>query len=53
MDETIRQALVVGLGLAFVIWQARQSPGRAFAAILAVAAVLYAIGPVVRHGVAD
>jgi hypothetical protein len=51
MNETTRQAIAVGLGLAFVLWQAIQEPGRAFAAILVVSAVGYAIAPVVRDGV--
>lgn len=50
MEETSRQAIAVGLGLAFVVWQANQDPGRAFAAILAVTAVGYAFGPVIRRG---
>jgi uncharacterized membrane protein YgaE (UPF0421/DUF939 family) len=51
MNETTRQALAVGLGLAFVLWQASQEPGRAFAAILAVCALGYAFAPTVRDGV--
>jgi len=52
MNEVTRQAIAVGIGLAFVVWQASQEPGRAFAAILAVAAVGYAVAPIVRDGVA-
>jgi hypothetical protein len=51
MDETTRQIIAVGLGAAFVVWQADKEPGRAFAAILAVSAVWYAFAPVVRDGV--
>jgi uncharacterized membrane protein YgaE (UPF0421/DUF939 family) len=51
MNETTRQAVAVGLGLAFLLWQASQEPGRAFAAILAVSALGYAFAPVVRDGV--
>jgi hypothetical protein len=50
MEEFTRQAIAVLLGLAFVVWQASQDPGRSFAAILLVAAVLYAFSPVIRHG---
>jgi uncharacterized membrane protein len=52
MKQTTRQILAVSLGLAFVIWQALQDPGRSFAAILLAAAVAYAFGPVIRDGVA-
>lgn len=52
MNETTRRATAVGLGLAFVLWQASIDPGRAFAAILLVAAVGYAFGPVIRDGIA-
>jgi len=52
MNETVRQAIAFGLGVAFVVWQADKSPGRALAATLAAAAVLYAVAPVVRDGVA-
>lgn len=52
MNETTRQAVAIGLGLAFVVWQASKEPGRAFAAILAVSAVGYAVAPIVRDGVA-
>ncbi|WP_276299816.1 hypothetical protein [Halorussus lipolyticus] len=51
MNETTRQAVAVGLGLAFVLWQASQEPGRAFAAVLAVSALAYAVAPIVRDGV--
>lgn len=51
MEEITRQALAVGLGVAFVLWQATKEPGRAFAAILAVAAVWYAFAPAIRDGV--
>lgn len=53
MNETTRLVAAVGLGLAFVVWQARQEPGRLFAAVLAVVAVGYALAPVVRDGVAS
>jgi hypothetical protein len=52
MNETTRQAIAVGLGLAFVLWQASQETGRVFAAILIVSALGYAFAPVVRDGVA-
>jgi hypothetical protein len=52
MNEVTRQAIALGLGLAFVLWQAAQEPARAFAAILAVSALGYAFAPVVRDGVA-
>ncbi|UPW02138.1 hypothetical protein M0R88_08600 [Halorussus gelatinilyticus] len=53
MNETTRLAAAVGLGLAFVVWQASQEPGRLFAAVLAVVAVGYAFAPVLRDGIAD
>ena len=52
MNETTRQAIAIGIGLAFVVWQASQEPGRALAAILVVAALGYAVAPIVRDGVA-
>lgn len=51
MDETPRKLIAIALGLAFVIWQARQEPGRSFAAILIVAAFGYAFAPTIRDGV--
>ena len=51
MKQMMRQAIAVSLGLAFVIWQASQDPGRSFAAIFLVAAVIYAFAPVIRDGV--
>jgi uncharacterized membrane protein YgaE (UPF0421/DUF939 family) len=53
MDETTRLAAAVGLGLAFVVWQANADPGRLFAAVLAVVAVGYAFAPVIRDGIAN
>ena len=52
MNQTMRQAVALALGLGFIVWQASKEPGRAFAAILAVAAVGYAFAPVIRDGVA-
>ena len=51
MNELTRQAVALGLGLAFVAWQASVEPGRAFAVLLALAAVGYAFAPVIRDGV--
>ncbi|WP_162224118.1 hypothetical protein [Halorussus salinus] len=53
MNRTTRLALAVGLGLAFVVWQANQDPGRLFAVVLALVAVGYAFAPVLRDGIAD
>jgi len=53
MNRTTRLAVAVGLGLALVVWQANQDPGRLFAVVLAVVAVGYAFMPVVRDGIAD
>lgn len=52
VNETTRQLVAITLGLAFVGWQASQDPSRSFAAILLVAAVLYAFASAIRHGVA-
>lgn len=51
MKEFTRQVLAVSLGLAFVLWQSLQDPGRSFASILLVAAVAYAFAPVIRDGI--
>lgn len=52
MNETVRRVIALGIGIAFVVWQTSQDPGRAFAAILAVTAVGYAFAPMIRDGVA-
>jgi hypothetical protein len=53
MNATTRLAVAVGLGLALLVWQTNQDPGRLFAVVLGLAAVGYAFAPVVRDGIAD